>query len=185
VADSSVPAVLLDRDGVINRRRVDHVKTWSEFEFLPGVLQALAVLHAMETRVVVITNQGAVGRGLLSAPDLDRIHARMARAVRAAGGQLDGIYACPHAPNEGCTCRKPAPTLFYRASADLGIRLNGSIFVGDSPSDVQAARAAGCRPVLIDDNKVAVDQDVIAVKSLGEAVTVWRDLVAPVGSRRC
>lgn len=180
-----MPAVLLDRDGVINRRRVDHVKSWSEFEFLPGVLPALAVLHAMQTRVAVITNQGAVGRGLLSAPDLDRIHTRMARAIRAAGGRLDGIYACPHAPTQGCACRKPAPALFYQASADLGIRLSGSIFVGDSPSDVQAARAAGCRPVLIDEHGGDVDQDVIAVKSLGEAVTVWRDLVVPVGSTRC
>lgn len=180
-----MPAVFLDRDGVINRRRPDHVKNWDEFEFLPGVLEALATLRAMNAPVVVVTNQGVVGRGLLSAEGLGRIHSRMLRAIRATGGQVEAIYACLHAPGEGCPCRKPAPTLFQRASSDLGIRLSGSIMVGDSPTDVAAARAAGCHPVLIDESQEAHDDDVVAVKDLAAAVTVWRNLSIGVGMNVC
>jgi len=185
LADSRVPAVFLDRDGVINRRRPDHVKTWDEFEFLPGVLAALATLRSMNAHVVVVTNQGAVGRGLLTPEDLGRIHTRMLQTIRAAGGHVEAIYACLHAPGDGCACRKPAPTLFQRASAELGIRLSDSIMVGDSPTDVAAARAAGCRPVLIDGGEAAHDDDVVAVKDLAAAVMVWRDLSVPVGMMSC
>ena len=178
-----MPAVFLDRDGVINRRRPDHVKAWEEFEFLPGVLAALATLRSMNTPVVVVTNQGAVGRGLLSAEALGRIHTRMLRAIRAAGGHVEAIYACLHAPAENCRCRKPAPTLLQRASLELGITLPASIMVGDSRSDVEAARAAGCRPVLISDSELA-DPDVLAVKDLPAAVALWRDLSA-VGAAPC
>ena len=178
-----MPAVFLDRDGVINRRRPDHVKAWEEFEFLPGVLAALASLRSMNTPVVVVTNQGAVGRGLLSAEALGRIHTRMLQAIRAAGGHVEAIYACLHAPAEACRCRKPAPTLLQRASLELGITLPASIMVGDSRSDVEAARAAGCRPVLISDSELA-DPDVLAVKDLPAAVALWRDLSA-VGAAPC
>ena len=183
--DTAVPAVFLDRDGVINRRRPDHVKRWEEFEFLPGVLETLAALRSMDTRVIVITNQGVVGRGLLAADGLRRIHTRMLHAIRAAGGHVEAIYACLHAPAQGCPCRKPAPTLFYRASGDLGIRLSDSIMVGDSPTDVEAARAAGCRPVLISDSEDAVAPDVVAIKGLPEVVTLWRDLSSAVGAVPC
>ena len=88
-----MPAVFLDRDGVINRRRPDHVKAWDEFEFLPGVLAALVTLRSMNTPVVVVTNQGVVGRGLLSAEALVRIHTRMLQTIRAAGGHVEAIYA--------------------------------------------------------------------------------------------
>ena len=178
-----MPAVFLDRDGVINRRRPDHVKAWEEFEFLPGVLAALASLRSMNTPVVVVTNQGAVGRGLLSAEALGRIHTRMLQAIRAAGGHVEAIYACLHAPAENCRCRKPAPRLLQRASLELGITLPASIMVGDSRSDVEAARAAGCRPVLISDSELA-DPDVLAVKDLPAAVALWRDLSA-VGAAPC
>ena len=183
--DTARPAVFLDRDGVINRRRPDHVKSWEEFEFLPGVLDALADLRSMDTRVIVITNQSVVGRGLLAAEGLRQIHTRMLQAIRATGGHVEAVYACLHAPAQGCTCRKPAPTLFYRASDDLGIRLSDSIMVGDSPTDVDAARAAGCRPVLISDGGNAVSPDVVAVKGLPEVVRLWRDLSAAVGAVPC
>ena len=183
--DAPVPAVFLDRDGVINRRRPDHVKSWEEFEFLPGVLGALAAWRAMDTRVIVITNQSAVGRGVLSDEGLRRIHTQMMKTIRAAGGHVEAVYACLHAPAQGCACRKPAPTLFYRASAELGIRLSDSIMVGDSPTDVEAARAAGCRPVLITDVAAGVAPDVVAVNGLQEAVRLWRDLSAAVGAVPC
>jgi len=185
LADRPVPAVFLDRDGVINRRRPDHDKNWDEFEFLPGVLRALAELRAMNAPVVVITNQGAVGRGLISADQLRDIHCRMLRAIEAAGGHVSAIYTCPHAPADGCACRKPKPALFHQASRDLGIDLPRSVMIGDSPTDVEAGRAAGCRPILVNDSGAPVDADVLAVNDLVEAARIWRTLSVPAGVASC
>lgn len=178
-------AVFLDRDGVINRRRLDHVKSWTEFEFLPGVLDALAELHRMEVRVVVVTNQAVVGRGVIRQEDLGSIHERMTDAVVDAGGQIERIYSCPHAPEAGCPCRKPATALFAQASEEMGITLEGSILVGDTESDVQAAKAVGCLPILVGEpDATAARPGVAVVGSLLEVVPLvprlWvRQEVAP------
>lgn len=147
-------AIFLDRDGVINRRRLDHVKSWAEFEFLPEALEGLREINRMRAPVVMVTNQSAVGRGLLSEADLGVIHKRMLSEISAAGGRIDAIYTCLHAPSDGCDCRKPAPGLLYRATAELGLRIESSVMIGDSVSDVQAARAAGCTPVLLADDLI-------------------------------
>ncbi|MDQ6898751.1 MAG: HAD family hydrolase [Candidatus Dormibacteraeota bacterium] len=142
-------AIFLDRDGVINRRRVDHVKSWSEFEFLPGTLDALRTLREREAIVVVVTNQSAVGRGLVSLAELNGIHREMVTAVAASGGGIERVYYCPHSPSDGCRCRKPGIDMLRRAAAELDVDLQQSVLVGDSPSDVQAAQSAGCIAVLI------------------------------------
>lgn len=171
-AEKGSPAVFLDRDGVINRRRDDHVKSWGEFEFLPGVLSSLSKLRQVRARVVVITNQAAVGRGLLSAEDLATIHQRMADAVRVAGGQIERVYACPHRPQAGCACRKPGTELFVRASHELGIDLQNSVMIGDADTDVQAASAAGCLPVRISaDGSEAGGTAAFVARDLPEAVS--------------
>ena len=166
-------ALFLDRDGVINRRRLDHVKSWDEFEFLPGSLAALAALRRANQRVVVVTNQAAVGRGLLRKEELFEIHRLMSKAVSNAGGSIEAIYACTDTPESGCACRKPGVELFRRASSDLGISLEDSVMVGDTLSDVQAARAAGCRPILVGQDhgfdsalKVSVVPDLMSVVQL-------------------
>lgn len=143
------PAVLLDRDGVINVRRPDHVKSWAAFRFAPGSLCALGRLATMGERVVVITNQSAVGRGLLTAAGLASIHVLMTHVVARAGGRIDRVYACPHRPDSGCGCRKPAIGLLLLAAAELDIDLRRSVLVGDSATDVQAALAAGCQPIFV------------------------------------
>src|SRR5690348_8882663 len=150
-------ALFLDRDGVINRQRPDHVKSWAEFEFLPGALDGLALLHAMGLRVVVITNQAVVGRGLLRPEDLFLIHQRMSAAVSAAGGRIERAYACVHTPEVGCRCRKPATALLEQASIELGISLPSSFMAGDSRRDLDAARAVGCVPILIGDGATSED----------------------------
>jgi histidinol-phosphate phosphatase family protein len=148
-APSGLPSLFLDRDGVINRRRPDHVKSWSEFEFLPGVLEALVEVRRAGITVIVVTNQSVVGRGLIREQDLLDIHGHMLDAVADAGGHIDGIYACPHRPEDQCRCRKPATDLFVRASLDLGVALHESVMVGDSQGDVEAAWNAGCQPILV------------------------------------
>lgn len=143
------PAIFLDRDGVINYNRPDYIKAWAEFEFLPGALEALRRLALLAWPVVVVTNQSAVGRGLVSRQAIEDINRRMVEMVRQNGGRVDEVLYCPHRPEEGCTCRKPQPGLLLSASQRLRLDLARSFMVGDAECDVGAARAAGCRPVLV------------------------------------
>lgn len=163
-------AIFLDRDGVINRRRLDHVRSWADFEFLPGSLDGLREMTRMGVPVVVVTNQSVVGRGLLSEPDLGAIHQRMRSEISAAGGRIDAIYACLHAPGSGCDCRKPAPGLLLRAAFELEVQIEASVLVGDSASDLEAARAAGCTAILVAEERPAdLDPAVATVGDLRQA----------------
>jgi len=143
------PAVLLDRDGVINRNRSDYVKSWDEFEFLPRSLEALRMLAEHGAKVLVVTNQSAVGRGIISPDELERIHARMNEEVEAHGGRIDAILCCPHSPDDGCHCRKPQPGLLREAMERLQLDPRLCYAVGDSLSDLMAARAAGLPFVMV------------------------------------
>ena len=143
------PAVLLDRDGVINRNRTDYVKSWDEFEFLPGSLEALRMLAEQGTRVIVVTNQSVVGRGIIPQDELDRIHARMTREIEAHGGRIDAILCCSHSPDDGCLCRKPRPGLLLEAMDRFQLDPNLCYVVGDSLNDLMAARAAGLPFVMV------------------------------------
>lgn len=137
--------VFLDRDGVINRDSADYIKSWSQFEFLPRSRRALARLKGAGFVTIVITNQSAVGRGLISLATLGDLHARMCAAVHAAGGEIRDIFYCPHHPDQACTCRKPRPGLIWAARKRHAIDLARACMVGDSAKDIAAARAAGVR----------------------------------------
>lgn len=136
-------AVFLDRDGVINADAPDYIKGWAEFHFLPGSLEALVTLHQAGLPVVIVTNQSALARGLISPPVLSDLHDRMVNAIREAGGEVAGIYFCPHHPDDGCRCRKPRPGLVAQAAAEHGIDPARSFLVGDSVRDIQCAESAG------------------------------------------
>ncbi|MGD1995055.1 MAG: HAD family hydrolase [Anaerolineae bacterium] len=142
-------AVFVDRDGVICRNRDDHVKSWEEFVFLPGVLEALARLARLDLYVVVITNQAVVNRHIAPVEVVEDIHGRMVRAVEAAGGRVDRVMYCPHRPDERCACRKPQPGLLLRAVEELGLDLSRSYLIGDAETDMRAGRTAGCRRYLV------------------------------------
>jgi D-glycero-D-manno-heptose 1,7-bisphosphate phosphatase len=142
--------VFLDRDGVINRDSSDYVKTWEEFEFLPGSLDAIALLARHGFPVIIVTNQSSIGRGMISIETLSRTHRLMCEAVAAHGGKIEDIFFCPHTPEEMCDCRKPAPGLVYKARDKHEIDLSGTVFVGDSVKDIECARNAGCgRSILV------------------------------------
>lgn len=137
-------AVFIDRDGVICRNRDDHVKSWEEFEFLPGALDALVRLAQSDLCIIVVTNQAVVNRHLVSGEVVNEIHERMVDVIRAVGGRIDRVMWCPHRPDEGCSCRKPKPGLLLDAARELDIDLMQSYLVGDAKSDMGAGRAAGC-----------------------------------------
>ena len=170
-------AIFLDRDGVINRDHPDYVKSWDEFEFLPGSLEALAALSQSSYAIIVATNQSGVGRGLLTEATLQDMHARMLDRVRASGGRIDAIYHCPHTPSEHCNCRKPSPGLFLDAARELGIDLAKSWAIGDSYRDAEAANTLGIRSILVkrvipDNSAKLANLRSIQVEDLHEAVDV-------------
>lgn len=141
--------ILLDRDGVVNRERDDFVKSIAEFEALPGSLEAIARLSRAGHRVGLVTNQSGVGRGLLTRETLDRIHERLRADVADLGGRIDHIEVCPHLPDAGCLCRKPAPTMLARTAEALGHDSASAVLVGDRASDLAAADAFGCPALLV------------------------------------
>jgi D-glycero-D-manno-heptose 1,7-bisphosphate phosphatase len=143
--------VLIDRDGVINRDSDQYIKSVAEWQPLPGSLEAIRDLTAAGFEVAVVTNQSGIGRGLFSEPTLHAIHAEMQRAIEAVGGRLAGVFYCPHRPDAGCDCRKPAPGLLLEAALAFGVSLDGVAFIGDKLSDVEAANAAGARPIVVGD----------------------------------
>ncbi len=141
--------IFIDRDGVICENRSDYVKSWSEFVFLPNVFKPLAVLNQAGYRVIVVTNQSAVGRGLMSLEALHDIHARMTAAIEKHGGEIEHILYCPHRPEDNCDCRKPQSGMLLTAAQMLGIDLNNSYMIGDACTDIQAGQAVGCRSFLV------------------------------------
>jgi D-glycero-D-manno-heptose 1,7-bisphosphate phosphatase len=143
------PAVFLDRDGVLNENRADYVRTWEQVVFLSGVFEAMRRLAGSPFLAVVVTNQSAVGRRLMTAQGLAVINQGIVNEVQRAGGRIDALYACPHRPEDGCTCRKPLPGMLLQAAQDLDIDLERSYLVGDAVSDMEAALAAGSRPVMV------------------------------------
>jgi D-glycero-D-manno-heptose 1,7-bisphosphate phosphatase len=143
------PAIFLDRDGVINVNRPDHVKTWEEFEFLPRSIPALQQAAAAGWIVIVTTNQAAIHRGFVAEATVREIHARMQLSVERAGGCIHAIYYCPHTPEEKCTCRKPQPGMYLKAASQFGLDLGRSYVVGDTIADILAAQNIGARPILV------------------------------------
>ncbi len=141
--------IFLDRDGVINANRDDHVKSWHEFRFLPGALEGLRLLTEHGYRIFIVTNQAAINRGLIARATLEEIHQRMVRTAAAYGARIAGIRCCPHRPDEACACRKPQPGMLLDLAAAYSIDLGQTYLVGDAHSDIAAGQAAGCRTVLV------------------------------------
>jgi D-glycero-D-manno-heptose 1,7-bisphosphate phosphatase len=145
--------VLLDRDGVINHDSDEFIKSPEQWLPIDGSLEAIALLNRHGYKVVVITNQSGLARGLFDADMLEKIHAKMQRMTEEKGGKIDAIYFCPHGPDDDCACRKPKPGLFEAFAADNNIKLDGMTAIGDSLRDLQAAKAAGANPILVKTGK--------------------------------
>jgi histidinol-phosphate phosphatase family protein len=145
-------AIFLDRDGVLTRERPDYVKTPDELEILPGIYEPLRQVRQKGYRIIVVTNQSVIGRGLAKHSDMARIHDRLLRDLAIHGCSVDAIYYCPHLPEDHCGCRKPEPGLIIRATNELDIDLKRSWMIGDKDIDLEAARRAGCRGLKVPTN---------------------------------
>jgi D-glycero-D-manno-heptose 1,7-bisphosphate phosphatase len=174
VAVERTKLVVLDRDGVINEDSGEFIKSVAEWRPIRGSLAAIAALTRAGYRVVVVTNQSGIGRGLLTENALAQIHSHMTEAVRDAGGALARIYHCPHHPDVGCDCRKPKAALLRRVERDFSCSLAGTPLVGDRFSDLDAAAAVGARAMLVRTGTGAATE-----RALGErSVEVFDDLSA-------
>jgi histidinol-phosphate phosphatase family protein len=165
-------AAFLDRDGVINRKATEgeYVTRWEEMHFLPGVGEAIALLNRASFRVIVVSNQRCIAKGLLTINELDSMHRRMSRELAEMGANIDGVYYCPHEGHPPCGCRKPEPGMLFAAANKHQVDLPSSWMIGDSGKDVEAGRNAGCRTarILAADASEDAGAD-ISVRSLLEA----------------
>jgi heptosyltransferase-2 len=165
--------IFLDRDGTLNEDP-GYLRSAADLKLLPGVGAALARLKSAGARLVVITNQSGVGRGYLTLKDLEAIHARLEGLLEQRDAALDAIYFCPHHPDAGCRCRKPATGMVDRAVSELQVDLRKAYLVGDHASDMQLAKAVGAKSILV--TSTHVDQKVMAMLQGAGALP---DLVAP------
>jgi histidinol-phosphate phosphatase family protein len=162
-------AVFLDRDGVLTRERADYVKKPEELEILPGIYEPLRKIKEKGFRIVLVTNQSVIGRGLTTHEEMERIHEKLRLELARQDCTVDAIYYCPHVPGEGCDCRKPEPGMIIRAASDLGIDRSKSWMIGDKEIDLEAARRAGCRGIRVPTNSGQLGQAVHMIISMEES----------------
>ena len=141
--------VILDRDGTINHDSDAYIKSTAEWRPIAGSIEAIARLTQAGYRVVVATNQSGIARGLFDTTALIAIHDMLQRAVNQAGGRIDAFFFCPHAADAKCRCRKPQPGMLLEIGRRFNVALENAWMVGDARRDVEAAAAAGARPVLV------------------------------------
>ncbi len=171
--------IVLDRDGVINEDSDSYIKSPDEWLPIEGSLQAISLLHKNGFRIAIATNQSGLGRGLFDGAALAAIHHKMYSMVEDNDGYIDGIFFCPHGPNEGCRCRKPATGLLEQIESEFQCALPGAYLVGDSLKDLQAARSYSMQPILVRTGKGSATESVLANNGLSD-VPVCDDLLAAV-----
>jgi D-glycero-D-manno-heptose 1,7-bisphosphate phosphatase len=173
--------IVLDRDGVINHDSDDYIKSAKEFIPIKGSIPAIARLFEAGFRVVIATNQSGLARGYFDEDQLSEIHHLMCSMVEEAGGAIDGIFYCPHHPNEGCSCRKPGTGLLVQIQNEFACKLQGCYFVGDSLKDIQAARAFDCNPILVRTGKGFITEQALR-ESNDRPVPTYDNLASAVST---
>ena len=167
--------VILDRDGVINLDSEQYIKSPEEWTPIAGSLEAIARFTQAGYQVVVATNQSGLGRGLFDMATLNAIHDKMHKAVTQLGGRIDAVFFCPHAEDAGCACRKPQPGMLLEIAARFDVALGGVSAIGDSLRDLDAASAAGARPILVLTGK---GEQTLKQGGLPEGTEIHQDLAA-------
>lgn len=170
-------AVFLDRDGVLNENRPDYVKSIDEVALIESAPSAVAALNQAGFLTIVVSNQSAVGRGVASRVQIDKVQNYIVAEFSKRGAPLIDAYLCPHAPEAGCSCRKPEPGLLLQAAEEHGINLSRSFLVGDAVTDVEAALAVGATPFMVRSGR-GFDQEPL-LRELGYLdVPVFDDLAS-------
>jgi D-glycero-D-manno-heptose 1,7-bisphosphate phosphatase len=178
-------AIFLDRDGVINQRAVEgeYITRWEDFHVLPGVAESIALLNRAGFRVIVITNQRCVAKQQITEAALQEMHRRMSETLTQQGAAIDAVYYCPHDLEPACECRKPEPGMILQASREWSIDLKASWMIGDSPSDIEAGRRAGCKTIFLNATNaraLAASHADLGTPTLLEAVRTILSLEKPL-----
>lgn len=168
--------IILDRDGVINRDSENFIKNADEWIPIEGSIEAIGQLSRAGFRIVVITNQSGVGRGLFDLNALNAMHKKMHSLVQQAGGKLEGVFYCPHAPDDNCACRKPEIALFNQVEEKFATSLTGAYAVGDSRRDLEAAIKKQCKPVLVLTGKGKKTQTQLNSLDQHQRITIFSNL---------
>jgi len=171
------PFVVLDRDGTVVEERV-YLSDPRELALLPGAAEAMRHFRTMGFGLIIITNQSAIARGFFNEAQLSRIHQELSRLLRTECVELDGIYFCPHKPEDHCGCRKPEPGLINLASKELRIDLRSSVVIGDKACDIELGRQVGATTILVRTGYGAQSESSVT------ADYVVDDLLAAVGVLR-
>lgn len=160
-------AIFLDRDGVVNQERKDYVKNITEFKIFEFVPNAINLLKKNNFLIILVTNQSVINRGIITIDVLNEIHNHLQDYLSRHDTKIDAIYFCPHKPDENCDCRKPKPGLILRATKEFDIDLTQSWFIGDSQSDIDAAKTVGCNSFRIDEkqNLMSAVKEIIKLKN--------------------
>lgn len=137
------PALFLDRDGVIIENRPDYVRAWTDVSIYPHALSSLRRINSSPYQIFIITNQSVVGRGIISQSTAEDINRQLVNEIKSAGGRIDRVYMCPHAPEDKCPCRKPQPGMISKAAVENSLDLGKSILIGDAVTDILAGQSAG------------------------------------------
>jgi len=143
------PALFLDRDGVFIENRANYVRRWEDVEFFPQALAALARIREIPYKIIVVTNQSAVGRGLMSLETAVQLNNRILEVVRRENGRIDASYLCPAKPGTDDPCRKPRPGMLLQAAQEHNLDLSRSYMIGDALTDIQAGQAAGVKQAIL------------------------------------
>ncbi|HUD21688.1 MAG TPA: HAD family hydrolase [Acidobacteriaceae bacterium] len=170
VLPRTLNTVFLDRDGVLNCKLPEgrYVTTWSEFQPLPGVLQAIARLNSRGLRVIVVSNQRGIALGAYTSVDVHKIHAELQSWLQSEGAHIDAFYFCPH-DKQKCNCRKPLPGLFHQASTQFpAIAVESSIMIGDSLSDIQFGHRLGMRTIFLEGDPQLQKPGVVSARRLAD-----------------
>ncbi len=170
-------AVFLDRDGTM-AKDVHYCSRPEDFELFPNTAKAIRLLNEHGFKVIAITNQSGIARGYFTEETLAHIHEKMKRELAKEGAWVDGIYYCPHHPNDNCECRKPKPKLALQAAKDFDINLENSFVVGDLQMDVELGKTIGAKTILVGDpltaDKNNADPDALASDILEAVLTILR-----------
>lgn len=153
------PTIVLDRDGVINKKapKAKYIKNWGEWEWLPGSKEAISRLKIAGYQIVIVSNQAGIARGYMTHKELSDIHRKMISELELVQGSIDKIYFCPHNWEDNCDCRKPKPGMLFQAQRDLNLDLSRIYFVGDDERDEIAGKIAGMKTILVSDRYSLLD----------------------------
>lgn len=170
-------AIFLDRDGVIIENRDNYILNWDHVHIFPWAIEAMRLLNTLPVKIILVTNQSAIGRKLVTPEDVQDINHHLCSIITSNGGRIDDILVCPHAPNAHCLCRKPQPGMLLTASTRHHIDLGSSVMVGDAVSDLIAGLAVGLREVLLLKTGRGIHQLPKAAKLIPGQFNVFNDLL--------